>query len=173
MGAVTLVTGGVRSGKSSFALSYAQNKDGLKTFIATAVPFDNEMEIRIKNHQSERGESFVTIEEPYELADAVKSVNPEHSIAVIDCLTVWLGNLFYKFDSDTNRINLSIDNLITALENSGNEIIIVTNEVGWGIVPENKLSREFRDTNGFMNQRIAKIAKHVILCVSGIPVTIK
>jgi len=173
MGSITLVTGGVRSGKSSFALSYASEKRGTKTFIATAIPFDDEMKARVDTHKKERGESFITVEEPYDLSQAVLSVKEDITIAVIDCLTVWLGNLFYKYDSDMGKIKAAIDNFVNALQNCHVEIIMVTNEVGWGIVPENKMAREFRDCNGFLNQRIAKIADHVILCVSGIPVTIK
>jgi len=173
MGKITLVTGGVRSGKSSFALSYASSKVGTKVFIATAVAIDDEMRTRIENHQAERGKSFFTIEAPYDLSGAISLLSPEYSIAVVDCLTVWLGNLFYKFDNDMVGIQNAIDTLPDTLLNASTEIILVTNEVGWGIVPENKMAREFRDCSGLLNQKIAKIADTVVLCVSGIPITIK
>ncbi len=170
---ITLVTGGVRSGKSSFAVSYAKNKDGRKVFIATAVPFDDEMRKRAENHRLERGELFVTVEEPYELADAITRVHSLYTITVVDCLTVWMGNLFYKYEQNTGLISAEIDKLIMALSGVQSEIIIVTNEVGWGIVPENKLAREFRDMNGLLNQKVAAIADYVILSVSGIQINIK
>ncbi len=170
---ITLVTGGVRSGKSSFAVSYAQNKDGNKVFIATAVPFDDEMRIRVENHRVERGKLFETVEEPYELAAAITHVHSRYSITVVDCLTVWMGNLFYKYEQNTGLISAEIDKLVMALNSVQSEIIIVTNEVGWGIVPENKLARDFRDMNGLLNQKVAAIADNVILSVSGIQVNIK
>jgi adenosylcobinamide kinase/adenosylcobinamide-phosphate guanylyltransferase len=170
---ITLVTGGVRSGKSRFALSYAQSKDGYKMFIATAVPFDDEMKIRVDNHRRERGELFETVEEPYELAAAITGVHPRYSITVVDCLTVWMGNLFYKYEQNPGQINTEIDKMIMALNSVQSEIIIVTNEVGWGIVPENKLAREFRDMNGLLNQKVAAVADNVILSVSGVQINIK
>jgi adenosylcobinamide kinase / adenosylcobinamide-phosphate guanylyltransferase len=173
MGKITLVTGGVRSGKSRFALSYAQSKDGNKMFIATAVPFDDEMKIRVDNHRRERGELFETVEEPYELAAAITSVDSRYSITVVDCLTVWMGNLFYKYEQNPGQIYTEIDRLVMALSRVQSEIIIVTNEVGWGIVPENKLAREFRDMNGLLNQKVAAVADNVILSVSGIQINIK
>lgn len=173
MGKITLVTGGVRSGKSRFALSYAQSKDGTKMFIATAVPFDDEMKKRVDNHRLERGELFETVEEPYELAAAIARVQSEYSITVVDCLTVWMGNLFYKYEQNPGQIHDEIDRLISALRCLQSEIIIVTNEVGWGIVPENKLAREFRDMNGLLNQKVAAVADNVILSVSGIQINIK
>lgn len=170
---ITLVTGGVRSGKSRFAVSYAQSKAGNKVFIATAVPFDDEMKKRVDNHRLERGDFFATVEEPYDLAAAVMRVQSFYSIAVVDCLTVWMGNLFYKYEQNPGQIYAEIDNLVNALVNVQSEIIIVTNEVGWGIVPENKLAREFRDLNGLLNQKVAEVANNVILSVSGIQINIK
>jgi adenosylcobinamide kinase/adenosylcobinamide-phosphate guanylyltransferase len=173
MGTITLITGGVRSGKSAYALSCATPKDGIKAFIATAIPFDSEMETRITNHRLERGDSFVTIEEPYDLSKTVQELNPTITVVVIDCLTVWLGNLFYKHENEIELINTTIDAFITSLQKCHADIIMVTNEVGWGIVPDNRLSRDFRDCNGLMNQKIAKCADCVIMCVCGLPMKLK
>jgi adenosylcobinamide kinase / adenosylcobinamide-phosphate guanylyltransferase len=173
MGSITLITGGVRSGKSAYALSCTEQCHDIKAFIATAVPFDNEMAERIKNHQIERGNSFLTIEEPYDLAKAILELNSSIKIAIVDCLTVWLGNLFYKYENDLELINKSIDEFIRCLSKSHADLYLVTNEVGWGIVPDNKLSRCFRDLNGLMNQKIALLAKIVILCACGIPIKMK
>jgi adenosylcobinamide kinase/adenosylcobinamide-phosphate guanylyltransferase len=173
MGKITLITGGVRSGKSAYALSCAEVYSGKKAFIATAVPFDTEMEERVKNHQSERGNRFTTIEEPYDLHKSVSELDDSITVAVIDCLTVWLGNLFYKYNSDITIINSEIDKFIHNISKSNVDMYIVTNEVGWGIVPDNKLSRSFRDCKGFMNQKIATCADNVFLCTCGIPLKVK
>ncbi len=173
MGKITLITGGVRSGKSAYALSCAEVYSGKKAFIATAVPFDSEMEARVKNHQFERGDRFLTVEEPYEIYNSVSEVNDSIAVAVIDCLTVWLGNLFYKYDSNIEIINSEIDKFVYSIKKSTIDFYIVTNEVGWGIVPDNELSRSFRDCNGFMNQKVAACADNVYLCTCGIPLKIK
>jgi adenosylcobinamide kinase / adenosylcobinamide-phosphate guanylyltransferase len=173
MGKITLITGGVRSGKSAYALSRATSGDGTRAFIATAIPFDSEMETRVVNHKLERGDAFLTIEEPYDLTKAIQNLSPAITVAVIDCLTVWLGNLFYKHESEIEMINKIIDAFIISLQRCHADIIMVTNEVGWGIVPDNKLSRDFRDCNGLMNQKIAKCADNVILCTCGLPMQLK
>jgi len=173
MGSTTLITGGVRSGKSSYALSCAEKDPGIKAFVATAVPFDNEMVERARNHQIERGNRFITIEEPYELSKAILELNTTIRTVVVDCLTVWLGNLFYKFENNIEPINAAIHEFIISLKKSSADLYLVTNEVGWGIVPDNKLSRDFRDCNGLMNQKVASCADNVILCISGIPMKIK
>lgn len=173
MGSTTLITGGVRSGKSAYVLSCTEQCQETKAFIATAVPFDNEMAERVKNHQIERGNRFVTIEEPYDLAKAILELNTSINTVIVDCLTVWLGNLFYKFENDLDQINKAIDEFINSLSRSHADLYLVTNEVGWGIVPDNKLSRCFRDCNGLMNQKIASFAEKVILCACGIPLKMK
>lgn len=173
MGSITLITGGVRSGKSAYALSCTDKYQEIKAFFATAVPFDDEMSERVKNHQIERGNRFLTIEEPYDLAKAVLELNISIKIVIVDCLTVWLGNLFFKYENDLDFINNAIDEFIKSLSRSHADFYLVTNEVGWGIVPDNKMSRCFRDLNGLMNQKIASFAETVILCACGIPIKMK
>jgi adenosylcobinamide kinase/adenosylcobinamide-phosphate guanylyltransferase len=168
---VSLVTGGSRSGKSSYALKLAETYKQ-KFFIATAQAMDDEMKARILNHQKERGESFQTIEEPLEIADAIHSVNDSAGVIILDCLTVWLGNLMYHLQDEKER-SQRIDDFLKTLKSPPCDILIVTNEVGMGIVPENELSRRFRDDAGYLNQQVAKLADEVILMVSGIPVKIK
>lgn len=173
MGKITLITGGVRSGKSAYALACASATCGTKAFIATAIPFDIEMEERARNHQLERGDVFVTIEEPYDLPKAISGLNDEVKAVVVDCLTVWLGNLFYKHENDLDIIKSSVDQLISSFNSCHADIYMVTNEVGWGIVPDNKLSRLFRDYNGLLNQKVASRADEVIVVICGIPSKIK
>lgn len=168
---ITLITGGSRSGKSSHALVLA-NAFSQKTFIATAEALDEEMKLRIKNHQIERDNDFLTIEEPVKLAEAVARAGKNTDIIVLDCLTVWLGNLQYHLESD-DKIDQEIQNFLDLLKDPPCSLIIVTNEVGMGIIPENELSRKFRDAAGFLNQQVARIADRVILTISGIPMKVK
>lgn len=166
---ITLVTGGARSGKSAYALRQAMAYEK-RAFIATAMPVDEEMEERITEHRRQRGESFLTLEESVDLAGAVSSLPDDIEIAVIDCLTVWLGNVMH----DSGAVhNGRIDAFLETLENPPCDLVIVTNEVGMGIIPATPLGRQFRDAAGFLNQETARLADEVVLMVSGIPTIIK
>ncbi len=171
MKSVTLITGGSRSGKSSYALKLAEEFNN-KVFIATAEAIDHEMDLRISNHKKERGERYLTIEEPVQVATAIQSVPQKTDIIILDCLTVWLGNLSYHL-SHKQKEEEAIQALISTLKNPPHNIIVVTNELGMGIIPDNEASRQFRDRAGLLNQLVAEIAGRVILTVSGIPVVIK
>ncbi|MCL4234506.1 MAG: bifunctional adenosylcobinamide kinase/adenosylcobinamide-phosphate guanylyltransferase [Deltaproteobacteria bacterium] len=172
-GRITLLTGGARSGKSTRAMEIA-NGFPRRVIIATATPFDDEMARRIEEHQAERGDEWVTVEEPIDLARAVRgipsSASADATAVVVDCLTVWLGNLFHD---EPDNVEARIDSLVAAVASSPHDLIIVSNEIGWGIVPADAETRLFRDVAGRLNQRVARIATHVELVVSGIPVTIK
>jgi adenosylcobinamide kinase / adenosylcobinamide-phosphate guanylyltransferase len=168
---ITLITGGARSGKSDFALRIAK-KYTAKAFIATAQPFDDEMKERIKRHKQDRDASFLLVEEPIELPRAILSLPKGIEIAIIDCVTVWVGNCLHWQEMETKDF-LNIDEFIEALKNASCNLVLVTNEVGMGIVPDNQLSRQYRDFIGMVNRRIAEAAQDVILMVSGIPVVIK
>ena len=177
MGKIVLVTGGARSGKSSWALTEANRLSSPdKLFIATAEPFDDEMKLRIRNHQQERGQSWQTVEAPVLLAEAIQSAPPEASV-IVDCCTVWLGNIWHRSNSGIKKMQQAINNLIHSVEKwrqlSNGTIFIISNEVGWGIVPHDAGVRLYRDVIGAMNQQIAAIADEVYLCVAGIAVCIK
>ncbi len=177
MGKVVLVSGGARSGKSAFALRMASEQtDTEKLFIATAVVFDDEMGLRVENHKKERGIDWKTIESPYELPCNIENVSPE-KVAVVDCLSVWLGNIWYKFGDDDETLSLHIEKLQKSIQtwknNNSGTIILVTNEVGWGIIPPDAATRRYRDWAGRLNQNIARIASEVYLCACGIPLKIK
>lgn len=167
---ITLVTGGCRSGKSRYALSCAAGYDK-KGFIATAIAFDEEMRQRIEAHQKQRGESFVTVEEPYDIANAIASLTPQVEVILIDCLTVWLGNLLHRHGEKAAKFT-EIDNFLEKLHSPRCDMLIVTNEVGMGIVPQNALARKFRDLAGSLNQQVAQLADQVVLMVSGIPLVL-
>uniref|UniRef100_A0A7C5U2Y8 Adenosylcobinamide kinase n=1 Tax=Fervidobacterium nodosum TaxID=2424 RepID=A0A7C5U2Y8_9BACT len=163
-----LITGGVKSGKSSFALELAKNYQR-KAFLATGVPFDDEMKIRIEKHKNERGNEFDTYEEPLEVARILIEISDNYDVIVFDCLTTYLGNLYY-YNVDVESY---IDNLIDTISKLQTQLILITNEVGLGIIPENKLARLYMETLGRTNTKLARIAQEVYLMVSGIGVRIK
>jgi len=168
---IVLVTGGSRSGKSSHALDLASRYDR-KAFIATAEALDPEMRARIDEHRRTRDRSFHTVEEPTDLAAAVKAVPAGVEVAVIDCITVWLGNLFYH-ERVKDGIAPEIEAFLASLEAPPCDLIVVTNELGMGIIPADAETRQFRDVAGRVNQHLARLAHEVILTVCGIPVRIK
>ncbi len=168
-----LIAGGARSGKSTFALKLAQENYKNRAFIATATPIDNEMKSRITAHKKKRIGKYKTIEEEIDLAKAFKNLPPAIEVAVVDCLTIWLGNLFYHSGDDEVAVKERVDKFIKYLLKVKCDIIFVTNEVGCGIVPNNDLARTFRDMSGYMNRVVAEKADVVYLCSCGIPVKIK
>jgi len=170
LGKKILITGGVKSGKSRFALKIAREiEKGEKIFIATARPIDEEMEDKIEKHEKERGSDFQTVEEPIHLGDTLKKIN--QSTVVIDCLTLWLSNLFFEVRESEKLFE--IESFIQALKEFGGNIIIVTNEVGWGIIPESETSRNYQAELGRLNQEVAEICDEVYVLISGIPSKIK
>ena len=171
--ATTLVIGGCRSGKSRYALDMAnQISQGEKLFIATSVPTDKDMEERVKKHQKDRGTDWITMEIPVNIPQTIKDYSTSSGVILVDCLTLWVSNLLLNNLTDDEIFNMA-DQLEKALEQSSCPVIFVSNEVGAGIVPENKLARRFRDTAGFINQKIAAAADNVVLMAAGIPVKIK
>lgn len=177
MGKLILITGGVRSGKSAWTLAEGNRLSApRKFFIATAEPIDDEMRIRIVAHRKARNASWQTIEAPIQLGDSIRTLTPE-SIAIIDCCTVWLGNIWHHSKGNTDSLDKAVKGLLEAFDwwkrRDMGTIFVVTNEVGWGIVPHDAGIRCYRDVIGVMNQRIASMANNVYLCVSGIAVCIK
>lgn len=171
MNRVMLVTGGSRSGKSAYALEAALEYEN-RVFVATATATDEEMERRIAAHRAGRGERFTTVEEPLDLAGALGRVPSGTGVVLVDCLTVWLGNLMHEYGDKAVGF-AEVDAFFGALERPSVDVILVTNEVGSGVVPGNAMARLFRDLAGSVNQRAAARADKVVLCVSGIPVVIK
>lgn len=169
---ITLVIGGARSGKSSYAETLATATGGNRVYMATAEPFDDEMRLRIVRHQKAREGLFSrTVEEPLDLTSALADVGAESDVVLIDCMTVWVGNLLHHFGLQDSYAH--IDTFLAALGDPPTRIVIVTNEVGQGIVPGDPMSRHFRDHAGWLNQSLAKIADTVVWMVAGIPVVIK
>ena len=173
MSKIILITGGARSGKSSFALSLGLQNYSRRVFIATALPIDQEMKERISRHREDRGDQFHTIEEPVELSKALSGLPADTEVVVVDCLTVWLGNLYHHSQEAEEKVRREIDAFLDHLDHSLCDLILVTNEVGCGIVPVNPLARSFRDMAGYLNRRVAGKAASVYLLCCGIPLALK
>ena len=165
-----LITGGCRSGKSRHALELS-NRAKRPYYIATGWAGDAEMQDRIDKHQAERGPHWSTIETKINIVEAIiEAESAEADYILVDCLTLWTSNLM--FDESENLMD-RLDELAEFIPKVNTPLIFVTNEVGSGIVPGDKLSREYRDNAGWVNQRVASVVDRVIMSVSGIPVQIK
>lgn len=167
------VIGGCRSGKSRHALETAESYPGTEQiFVATCIPYDDEMKHRVATHRRERNQSWRTLEAPDRLPEAIVKNSGDASVLLVDCLTLWINNLLMA-SRDTEKIFKEIGELIQAIKAANCPVVLVSNEIGTGIVPENQLARQFRDLVGTANQAVAAQADRVIWMVAGIPVTIK
>jgi adenosylcobinamide kinase/adenosylcobinamide-phosphate guanylyltransferase len=170
---ITLVLGGVRSGKSSYAQRLAEQLPQA-TFIATAERRDDaEMHAKIDRHRAERPAHWTTIEEPLDLAGAISLATPESAVILVDCLTLFASNLMEANGMDRPKHQPAIDQLCAALQASPLPVILVSNEVGSGVVPAYALGRRFRDLVGEINQQVAAVADNVLLLVAGLPLVLK
>jgi len=168
MGKITLILGGVRSGKSQLAIKMAKEKAKRVAFIATCRPLDEEMKKRIALHKKSRPASWHTFEEPEDVQSTLKNIGNRFDVVIIDCLTLLISNLLLK-----GLKEVDIEQKIKEIMGTSTNVIIVSNEVGLGIVPDNKLARAFRDIAGKMNQIVAKKASEVFFMASGLPLQIK
>jgi adenosylcobinamide kinase/adenosylcobinamide-phosphate guanylyltransferase len=166
---VTLVLGGARSGKSRYAESLVDRHPGRRTYLATAEILDDEMAERVKKHRERRDSDWKTVEEPLELAATLKAETEQGAAVLVDCLTLWLGNLMGK----ERDVEAEIAGLLAALIQFGGPVVFVSNEVGLGIVPDNALARRFRDLAGILHQRLAEQADRVVFMAAGLPMNLK
>jgi adenosylcobinamide kinase/adenosylcobinamide-phosphate guanylyltransferase len=166
--ALTLVIGGARSGKSAFAEALLTATSRPRRYIATAEAWDDEMRDRIARHREDRGADWITVEAPLDLAAALASATTTE-VVLVDCATLWLTNHLLA-DHDLGHETAA---LVTALAHCAAPVVIVSNEVGWGIVPDNALARRFRDAQGRLNQRLATEAGLVVTVVAGLPLVLK
>ena len=167
------VTGGARSGKSHFAQNLAHSIKGRKVFIATAEPLDQEMQERIATHRRERPPGWDTVEEPRHLGKTVQECAATYDILLIDCLTLWISNLLTINSLEEPVIAREVHELVDSFRTERSTVIVVSNELGMGIVPADSMTRLYRDIVGKANQAIASAADQVFLVVSGIPLKIK
>lgn len=178
-GKIILVTGGARSGKSTFAERYAAVGGRQVAYIATAQIYDDEMKERVRLHQSRRPVNWPTFEAPYNAEEAMAKAVQNADIVLFDCLTLYTSNLLLAPAAPTDReercqaVLGSIEKLLASAKQGDCDIIFVTNEVGLGIVPDNALAREYRDVAGLVNQKVAANADEVYLVVSGLAVELK
>ncbi len=169
---IVLVLGGVRSGKSRYAQEFAAVGTRV-AFIATAEACDDEMRDRIARHRADRPASWTTIEAPIALEEALRQCGEQFDTIVVDCLTVWTANLMEHYGQSGDLVLAHADRLAGLLRRVSASVILVSNEVGNGIVPANEMARTYRDLLGGMNQRIAAAADEVILMVAGCPLFVK
>jgi adenosylcobinamide kinase/adenosylcobinamide-phosphate guanylyltransferase len=164
-----LVLGGARSGKSRYGQQRAEALDGRHIFIATAEAWDDEMRERVAIHRADRSALWHTVETPLELAAAIGAHSDGETVVMVDCLTLWATNLLMgEHDVDAAR-----DDLCDAIAGFAGRIILVANEVGLGIVPDNPLGRRFRDIAGQINQAVARVADEVVFIAAGLPLKLK
>ncbi len=176
-GRIILYTGGSRSGKSSAAVEKAKASGSAVCFIATCQPQDDEMKQRVQRHQAERPGGWKLVEEPIHLAKRLAEVDlAHHPVVIIDCLTLWVSNLMFvdeeQFNDESDATKCAV-HLIEAARSYGGIVIIITNEVGLGVIPENALARKFVDLAGRCNQAIAAEADEVVLFSCGLPLPLK
>lgn len=164
-----LVLGGARSGKSDYAERRAEALGGALVYIATGEALDAEMAERIARHRADRGPRWHTVEAPLELAAALAREAREGRAVLVDCLTLWISNLMHAGRDPATET----DHLVAALATAAGPVVLVANEVGLGIVPENALARRFRDAAGRVNRRIAEIADEVQFIAAGLPLMLK
>ena len=164
-----LVLGGARSGKSNFAEGLALETGLVRHYVATGRAWDDEMKDRIARHRADRGDSWVTHEEPMALVELLQSLDAPGNVILVDCLTLWVTNLMMEDRSIADESA----RLATFLELASARIVLVSNEVGLGIVPDNKMAREFRDHAGRLHQSVAKAAREVYFVAAGLPLKMK
>lgn len=179
MGQITLLLGGARSGKSSYAQRLAEESGKSVTYLATAQALDEEMSSRIQKHQSERPAHWQTLEIPLDVAAHVSEI--KSNLVILDCMTLLTTNLLMKFEKDelvdeapfTEAVYKEVADLLAAIRAGQPDWLIISNEIGLGLVPPYQMGRVYRDALGWVNQRIAKEADAVILMVAGLPMMVK
>ncbi|MFD1744147.1 bifunctional adenosylcobinamide kinase/adenosylcobinamide-phosphate guanylyltransferase [Rhizobium helianthi] len=166
---ISFVLGGARSGKSRFAERLATDCGLTRHYIATSQAWDDEMRERITLHRMQRGEHWQTHEVPLRLAEALAKISEPQNVILVDCLTLWVTNLMMA-DAD---VDAEAELLIASLRDFQGKVIFVSNEVGLGIVPENRMARQFRDHAGRLHQRLAEVADEVFFIAAGLPLKMK
>ena len=173
MGQMVFITGGTRSGKSSFAQQRCEAYPGELLYIAPAEAADDEMLQRVRLHQETRGERWHLLEEPLWLTEKLVEAATGKSALLLDCVTLWVSNLFFHFEEKSAPVLAEVDRFIELAWQLDEPLYLVSNELGSGIVPENRMARQFRDLAGIVNQRLAAAADEAWVVVSGLPLKLK
>lgn len=166
---VTLVLGGARSGKSDFSENLVRETGLERHYIATGQAYDDEMRERIARHRTDRGEGWTTHEVPLDLTGQIQAIDAPGRVILIDCLTLWVTNLMME----SRDVDAEGEALVRALGSLSGRLVLVSNEVGLGIVPDNRMAREFRDLAGRLHQKIAAVADDVFFVAAGLPLKMK
>lgn len=185
MSKIIMVTGGARSGKSSFAEQLCIDRNNNTAYIATSIPFDDEMKDRVKKHKESRPQSWNTYEIYKDIYSIIQNLDKDYNTVILDCITLLVNNLMFTYDIDIDNSNADqinqlefyikdqMNKLTNEIKKTNLYFVIVTNELGLGVVPNNKLSRIYSDIVGRINQQISKESDEVYFVVSGIPMKIK
>ncbi|MPM19411.1 Bifunctional adenosylcobalamin biosynthesis protein CobU [bioreactor metagenome] len=185
MSKIILVTGGARSGKSNFAEKLCIDQNNSTAYIATSIPFDDEMKDRVKKHKESRHQDWKTYEIYKDIYSIIKEISNNHETVILDCVTLLVNNLMFTYDMDIDKANQEeinelekyikdqVKKLIEEIKKTNLYFVVVTNELGMAVVPANKLSRVYTDIVGRINQQIASQSDEVYFVVSGIPMKIK
>jgi adenosylcobinamide kinase / adenosylcobinamide-phosphate guanylyltransferase len=168
LSSLTVIVGGARSGKSAFAEALVTASGRPRRYVATAEAWDDEMRQRIAEHRRQRGNDWITVEAPLDLPAALATARSDE-VVLIDCATLWLTNHM----SADHDIPAETERLLRAIAACPAPVLVVSNETGWGIVPENALARRFRDEQGRLNQRLAREAGLVVTVIAGLPMVLK
>lgn len=170
MGEHTLILGGARSGKTALGERLATRFGQAPVYLATAEALDDEMQERVAAHQQQRGDKFITVEEPLAIADRIAAAAEHHDVILVDCLTLWISNLL----GAEQDVASAIEKLIYVLNDLKDaRVILISNEVGLGIVPDNPLARSFRDLAGSAHQQLAQVCDNVYFVAAGLPLVMK
>jgi len=172
MSRIILITGGARSGKSLLGEQLAENFGAPRAYIATGEAGDREMEERIERHRLRRDSSWRTIEEPCDLTGAIRRNDSLFKVMLVDCITLWLSNLLLKYD-DPRKVMGEVKNLASSISSLSTPLVLISSEVGMGIISDNRLARIFCDLSGEANQLLAKSADEVHVTISGLPLRLK
>lgn len=172
---IELVLGGARSGKSRYAEQQAIESAKQVIYIATAEAGDTEMELRIKRHRDDRPQHWQTVEEPIKLAQVIQQYSDNNICLLVDCLTLWLTNILFSHQGEVQQVvfEQETEALFEALAGFSGRLILVSNEVGLGIVPMDKMTRRFVDEAGFLHQKIATLSDKVVMVTAGLPQVLK
>ena len=173
MSKVILVTGGARSGKSRFAERLALSYEPMRGYLATAQAGDAEMAARIARHQGRRGGEWQTLEEPLQVEEVITGSDGRFNVILLDCITLWISNLLFRCEGGAAEALKRVERFTRSFDALKGPLIMVTNEVGMGIVPEHPLARSFRDLAGEANELIAARADEVYVTISGLPLKLK
>jgi adenosylcobinamide kinase/adenosylcobinamide-phosphate guanylyltransferase len=166
------LVGAARSGKSRHASTLAAESGDRVIVLATAVAGDAEIRARIARHRADRPTEWTTVEEPYDLAAAIRRHAADGTVVIVDCLTMWLANLHYGTERPLNRES-ALDELVTVLDGLPGRVVVISNEIGAGVVPADPPSRAFVDDLGRLNQRVAEVCDRVTLLAVGLPLVLK